>query len=229
MANLTLAQARTRVFRLLDDPNGIPGTPTTSRFNPDGAFTDVDQALGFAISGCLSRYSKVGDKFDLELTGTSDAADGTLDISSSVPLLVKGVDLVVDNSLYRILPKDPIRRGYADLTARSLRVTYVREYVLPTTTTHPLIGVGATAANSWPAFDEWVCCNAALHLQPNDNDASRVTLSTLLARAQADVFERQGVPAGNPWPRTEGWYWYNDLQWQWKPSTSELFFVRRAW
>jgi hypothetical protein len=224
MANLTLTQARSRVFRLLDDPNGITGT---SRYNPDAAFTDVDQALSFAISGCLSRYAKVGDRFDIETTGTSDATDGTLDVSSAVPLIVKGVAVVVGSNLYRLRARDPIRRGVADLNARSLRVTYVREYVLPTTTSHPLIGAGATAANSWPAFDEWVCCVAAQHLQPLDND-QRGALEATIMRAERDVFERPNVPSGHEWPRTECPDAYDAIRWQWRPSTSEIFLVRSS-
>lgn len=226
MANLTLTQARTRVLRLLDDPNGITGT---SRYNPDGSFTDVDQALGFALSGCMSRFAPGSDRFDLEETATSSATTGQADLSSIPKLMIKGVAVQQGDQLFKIPEKPPIRRGLIDYNARSLVVTYVRDYAIPTTTSHPLVGVGATAAPSFPSFDEWVCVCAAQHLTPNDNDL-RERLEMLAGKVEADVAFRPNTPTSGPWPRPEPRRWaFIDVQWQWKPSTSIVYLTRGAW
>jgi hypothetical protein len=222
MSNLTLTQARTRVLRLLDEPNGVTGT---SRNNPDGSFADIDLALGFALNGCLSRFCTSNSRFDLEDTGTTSATTGTIDLSAIPRLIVKGVAVTIGNTLCKIPEKQPIRRGYPDFNARAVTVTYVREYAIPTTASHPLVGVGSAAANSFPAFNEWICLCAAIHLMPTDND-QRDRLDIALARTEADVGSRPSTPQSGPWPRMEAnRFAFIDLQWQWKPSTGFLYLV----
>lgn len=219
MANLTLTQARARVLRLVDDEAG-------RRYNSAGDFVEVDQALSFALSACLSRYK--GGRLDLYFTGTSSATDGTLDVSSVVPLRIRGVAISVPPTLYQIPGKTLMVRGYPDLVARSLSVLYTREYVLSSTASDPLVGVGAVAAASWPMFDNWICLNAALELQPKDNEV-RASLVEREAKAQDACEERPHGQGGAAWPRPEHIPFYADLQWQYDEQAQKLYLRRRAW
>lgn len=225
MANLTLTLARARVLRgLLGDPNGVTGS---SIFNHDGLFTDVDQAFTFSLSACLAKAAKMLERFDSETTGTSTTS-GTLDLSATPILMIKGVTVTEGTTTYRVQGQDPMRRGIPDATARALTIFYVRDYVLPTNAAHPLVGVGATAANSWPLFDEWVCQCASLHLLTTDNER-REALELIEARTRAAVLERPAQPGGHPWPRPESNATASaDIAWTFKPSTSFLHLTRRA-
>jgi hypothetical protein len=145
-------------------------------------------------------------------------------LSSLVALWVKQIAVVVDGTAYRLPPKNPIRRGYADLTARTLRVLYVQEYAIPSDSSHPLVGVTTTAANSWPAFDRWVYMEAAVMLAPKDMEERRITvLKGARDEAAAAALGRVTTPAGYPVPRPE-WNpsYYRDLRWQFTQASATL-------
>ncbi len=215
---MILSGARTAVGELLDDASNVRWSTA-----------QVDAALSFALALCLTYYKKNGaGRFDLEVTGNTSATTGALSIASSVPLgEPSDVMLVVGNVSYRIEPKQANRRGYIDLTARALRITYMQEYALSTTSSDPLVGVAAVAANSWPAFDNWICVEAAYLCGLKDlEDArlSRLREQADLARAAA-VDQRSG-PGGYPIPRQEWRYFNEPLRWSWVPSTSTICLFR---
>lgn len=204
MANLTLAEARTKTGQFLDDAANARWTSA-----------QVDDALTDAISACLTDYSDAGgDRFDLETTGTTSASDGSLSIVSVLPLVIKQVAIVVSPTSWRIKQRDPLRRGDADLTARSLRILYIREYALPSNSAHPLIGVSSTEANSWRAFDKWVCAEAAWQLGAKDlEQGRRAWLAEMKAEARATALKRPSSPSSYPIPRPE-YSPFDDLAWQ---------------
>lgn len=218
MANLTLLQARAKVLQFLDDAS-----------NRRWSDAQIDDALTDALSTCINRYAlSGGDRFDLEVTGTTSASTGSVSLSAVLPARIKQVAVVVGNTTYRLTQKDPLRRGYADLVARDLRVLYVREYALPTDTGHPLVGVGATAANSWPAFDKWLCLEAANQLGLKDLEQKRLMILREAGdRAEQEALARAPTPGGYPIPRREWNPLYGDLYWQMvQPSTVYLTRVR---
>lgn len=219
MANLTLAEARTKTGQFLDDASNTRWTTA-----------QVDDALTDALSQCLTRYAQDGgDRFDLEFSGTSSATDGTCSLSSVSPLWIKQVGVVVSPTTYRIPPKDAMRRGYADLNARSVLVLYVREYALSSTASDPLVGVGAVAANSWRAFDRWVCVEAAYQLGMKDLEMGRLQVLRAFAdQCAKEALARPSTPSSYGIPRPEWSPLYEDLHWQFvNPST--LYFIRQRW
>ncbi len=221
MANLTIDEAITKVRQFLDD---------TSTTVPRWTDAQIKDALADCLNSCLSRYaSSGGDRFDLETTATTSATTGAISIASVVPLIVKQVAVTVGDTIYRIPPKDKMRRGYADLSARSLTILYVREYALSSTTSHPLVGVGSTEANSWRGFDKWVCLETASQLASKDMELPRLELlQTKVDKAAAEALARTSTPAGYPTPRPEWSPLYQDVSWQMvQPATLYLTRIQR--
>lgn len=217
MAALTIDEAITKVRQRLDD---------TSTTNPRWTDAQVKDALTDAISRCVTKYSdEGGDRFDLESTAFSTSAStGQVDISSIAAAWVKAVGVVVGNTTYMLPRQSGLRRGYPDLSARSLRILYVREYEISGTSSHPLIGVGATAANTWRAFDRWVCLEAAVMLTPKDMEMNRIgVLRTERDEAEKSALARPSTPGGYPVPRKE-WNPLDPwrLRWQFLPSSSTI-------
>jgi hypothetical protein len=219
MANRLLSECRTRVAGWLDTTISTSGTRWTT--------AELDVALGGALSRGINEISKHTDMFDLETTGTTSASDGSLSLASVVPLRVKSVGLVVGNYVYEVQAKSGHRRGIEDETARSVIVTYVREYTLPTDPTKALVSVSGVAANSWLAFDDWICALAALDLARKDSEGKRIQAMTALeAQMKRDALSHCSSPAGGDWPRPQSNPMVGNLRWQWKPSTTTLYLVQ---
>lgn len=222
MANLTLTQARTLVLEHCDDETG-------ERYNQAGDYAKLDIALASALSRCLADYvGASGDNFTEEASVTTSAADGTVSLSSQTPIDVRGVLISLGSSFAKVRALRRLDREIPDQVARSLVVSFVREYPLPTTAGHPLVGNGATAANSWPAFDHWVCARAALQLGIKDNEL-RAALAALEADCRESVKARVRLPRSADWPapRGGGGGIYDSLRWTFlKPSTLQLVRVR---
>lgn len=217
---LTLAQARAETRGLLDN------TESTRWTN-----AQVDSALASALSTCSDHYVLTGgDHFDIETTGTTSAADGSIALSSLRPSYIRDVGITSGNVTTRVPKKDAMRRGYADLVARSVRILYVPVYLLPVDATHPLVGAGATPAASWLGFDKWVVAEAALEVAIKDGEQARIDrLERFAQRKRSDALAHTSNPRGSEWPRPERSAVIEDLQWTWVPSTSTLYLVRRAW
>lgn len=214
MAALTLAEARTIVGYHLDDDGTRWGN------------TEVDFALRSALSRCLNDYvAEGGDRFDTEASATTSASDGTVDLSAQVPLAIRGVSLLTIGSFY--VPLKSTRREdrlVDDKAARTLKVRLVKELSLPTTTSHPLVGSGATAANTWDAFDNWVIARAALQLAVKDAEL-RQEMQALEADLRGSVLGKPRTPRHRPFTGPEAEL-AADLRWTWIPSTQTLHLTR---
>lgn len=208
---MTLAEARTNAAQLLDDPN-----------NRRWSTTQIDFALQSSLSRCLQDYQETGgERFDVEHTGTTSAVDGTLSLSSIKPLVIKSFVLEVDDTFIpvrAVLKRDKYR---ADTTARDIRLIYVRDYELPSTTTHALVGNGATSANTWAAFDHWVVARAALQLAVKDDKLSQA-LAVLSDDLRSSCVARPNNPVAMAWPRSVNHDAYAGLRWTWAPSSQTL-------
>jgi len=207
MAAMTLAEARTRVLQYLDDPN-----------NRRWSTAEVDAALKFALSYCLTTYATAGGRrFVVEHSVTTSASTGQVSLTSQLPMNVLGVVVVEANITTRIKPIRRRDRDVKDLVARSLIVEVMTEYDLSATSGHPLVGVGATAANTWPAFDEWVCVAAAKNCGVKDND-KRPGLIMLEQEQARAVLGRVDPPRAVEWPKETGPW----LRWSYQSPTSVL-------
>lgn len=208
---MTLAEARTNAAQLLDDPN-----------NRRWSTTQIDFALQSSLSRCLQDYQEAGgERFDTEHTGTTSAVDGTLSLATQKPLAIKSFVLEVDDTFIpvrAVLKRDRYR---ADNEARTIRLIYVRDYELPSTTTHALVGNGATAANTWAAFDHWVVARAALQLAVKDDKLSQA-LAVLDDDLKKSCLARPNNPVAMAWPRSVAHGAYGYLRWTWLPSTQTL-------
>lgn len=218
MAALTLTEGRDQVLDFLDDQTG-------ARFNADGLFTKVDKALSSALSRCVADYvGAAGDNFNEEAAATTSASTGSADLSSLGAIDIRHVLQNLSPSFGKIRPIRRQDREYIDLTQRTLVVSYVREYVLPTNAGFPLVGNVAVAANTWPAFDNWVCARAALQAGIK-NDELRQALVALEADCRESALARIKVPRSSEWPGP-GNPWTADLGWTYLKTTSTLQLVR---
>jgi hypothetical protein len=229
MAGLTLAQARARLLDLLDDPNGV-------RFNTDTLYTKIDVSLQAALSMCLSEYVTAGgDAFNVEVTATTSAA-GLATLTG--PLLRICTVQVSSGSgtYYTVAPLVREDRRILEQSVRSLVIEVVKDYQVPTTSSHPLVGSGVTAAASWQAFDQWVCAEAALLTAVMDNDR-RQGLERMRDVFKASVMGRLNTPFSRPLPDAEvalAWpSWWDRLGYIFTPDptspTIQLAAKDSAW
>lgn len=225
MAALTLTQARTQVLDDLDDPNG-------RRFNIAGDFARVDRALQAALSGCLSDADAAGcDHFDEEVeVTTSTAGLATLTV---LALAVRGVQVSTGGSFYPVQKAIRRDRQTLDQAARTLKIEFVRDFVLPADPAHPLVGVADVAGPTWRAFDDWVCAEAALRLGIMDNDR-RPGLEKLAAQRRASALGRtnnndgRGMPddlCDNEWAASLGYIFTPSST----SPTVQMVNLRGAW
>lgn len=191
MAAMTLAEARTQVADHLDDPNNRRWTTT-----------QLDAALRQSLSSCVSAYVTAGGTGLDEETTFTCSSTGAADLTTVAPVLkIQSVQVQQGTSpnvtFWRIQPLKKIDRAMLVQNAYVLKTAFVRDFVLPATTSHPLIGNGATAAASWPALEGWICADAALRCGIKDND-QRPGLQMLEQRARADVLDRLNQPKAYP-------------------------------
>ena len=217
MSVLTLAEARSAVSSHLDDPNA-------QRW-PDAS---VDRGLTFALTACVSDYvSAGGDALDAEQSIAT--ASGVADLTTSAPLMIRAVQVQDSGgSFWTLRPAMTQDRVEIDSeAARTLRVVTVRDFTLPTTTTHPLVGNGATSAPSWMALDQWIVAEAALYCGIKDND-KRPGLEMLAAKMRANVLGRIISPRSRPLrlPRMARWDLSQALCYTWNQGTKALTLVQ---
>lgn len=191
MAAQTLAEARTMVAQHLDDQN-----------NRRWSTTQIDAALAQALSSCVDAYVTAGGTALDEETTFTCSSSGNADLTSVAPVLkLQSVQVQQGTSpnvtFWKVNPLKKIDRAELVQSAYVLKTVFVREFVLPTTTSHPLVGSGATAAAGWPALERWICCDAALQLGIKDND-QRPGLQALEQRARASVLDRLNQPKAYP-------------------------------
>lgn len=225
MAGLTLAQARTRVANLLDDPNKVRWSDAV-----------IDISLQAALSQCLSDVVMAGcDVFDQEVSVTTDST-GLASLTGPL-LAVRTVQVATaPNNFYTVAPIVRRERQLLEAAVRNLVVEVVPDFQISTTSTHPLVGAGATAAATWPAFDQWVCAEAALLNGVFDND-SRKGLERMRDGLRKSAMDRINTPFSRPLPDADyssSWIsWWNRLGYVYSthPTAPTLQLVMRdsAW
>ncbi len=212
---LTLAEARDVVEDFLDDASNVRWSTS-----------QVDVALKYALSMCLNDYiSAGGDRFD-EVLSTTSTTSGTVDLSSYDPVKIQGMTMTVGTRQFPITEIAYEERGLEDSVARSVVLRFVRSYVLPTTTSHALVGNGATAAKSWFAFDHWICIKAALYCSIKDADP-RPELAALEKEARENVVFTTSIPKSLAFPQRPHWYstW---IGFSWKADSQKIVLSRRG-
>lgn len=190
MAGLTVAEARVLVSQYLDDQN--------QRRWPE---PEINTALQYSLAACLSKYIEEGGSlFDVEASLSTNSA-GQCDLSSLGNILRIGpVQYAAGSAPYSYFPVLPakVRDREIDVPGvYSLRITYVKEFVLSNNGNYPLIGDGAVSAPSTHAFDAWVCAEAALLLGVKDNDM-RPGLERLAAKLEGDAIRKLNNPRTMP-------------------------------
>jgi hypothetical protein len=148
-----------------------------------------------------------------------------VDLSSVLPLTIRGVALLYGSRYWPIQIVPAEMRGVNDSEARTVQVRYVRKYAIPSDTSHPLVGVGATAAPSWDAFDHWVCARAALHCAVKDAEL-RPELVTMEEQARDNVLAAPASDSARPFPGQRGMIsdW---LGYFWNPGAVAINLVKK--
>lgn len=212
---MDLAAARTLVLEHLDDAD-------QDRWSD----AQVDKALAYALSACQDEYlTSGGERLDLSASVTSNTS-GEADLATLNPVDIKNVNMVIGG---RYWPIEPVRisdKNVIDGEAKTLEIKYVPKLVLPTTTTHPLVGSGATQYNSWDQFENWICLKAALFCSIKDAE-DRPEIKFLMEEARAGCLSHPRIPKALPFPTPFSYYsqWY---AWYWDQQNKKLI-VSRQW
>lgn len=226
----TIDDARAQVLDHLDDVAG-------SRYARVAGVTDytkVDRALRSALERCLDDYvAKGGDRFDEEVTVTTDATTGKVSLVQYDPIHIRAVLIAPDTTgaLFPVDTGNASERGLPDLTARTLQVRLVRSQKIKLKPDGSDFLVGAVNGNalSWSAFDEWVCARAALQMGIKDNEMRDALVATI-GDLQTSVLGQRRIPSGQEWPSQPIRLIYTriamSLRWGWdaRTRTMMMFF-----
>lgn len=190
MAGLTVGEARTLVSQYLDDQN--------QRRWPEA---EINTALQYSLAACLSKYIEEGGSlFDVEATLSTNNS-GLCDLTTLGNILrigpVQYATGSAPHSYWPVLPAKVRDREVDVPGVYSLRITYVKEFLLSSNGNYPLIGDGAVAAPSTHNFDAWVCAESALLLGVKDND-QRPGLERLAAKLEQDALHKLNNPRTMP-------------------------------
>lgn len=160
MAGITLAQARTKVARYLNDAS-----------NERWSTSEIDDALADALSTCIRQYAAAGgDRFNEEVDETPDS-NQLVDLSSYDPIEIAQVWIKRSGFSWPISYVKHQEAGRAPTGTYDVRIFLIRTPVFPDTTTYPLVQSAAnTAMKSWREFDQWVCVKAAIDLSTKDGE-----------------------------------------------------------
>lgn len=219
MATMTLAEARVVVANHLDDD----GTRWTSTGGTGGG-NEIDDALKSALSRCLSDYVAAGGERLSETVSTTSDSSGQIDLSTYDPLRVSGVSIQSGSRFYPVSYIDPENVDILETVTRTAKVRLTRNLALPTTSTQPIVGIGATEAGSWDAFDHWICARAARQLAVKDDEAYQA-----LSRLEEDlgrscILSSRVAPAARfPMP---GRFYSKLVRWTWLPRSKTLQFCK---
>jgi hypothetical protein len=190
VAGLTVGESRALVSQFLDDKD--------QRRWPSA---EINTALQYSLAACLSKYIEEGGSlFDVETTLSTNSA-GLCDLSSLGNILRIGpVQYATGSAPFSYWPVLPakVRDREIDVPGvYSLRITYVKEFILSSNSSYPLIGDGAVAAPSTHGFDAWVCAESALLLGIKDND-QRPGLERIAAKLEEDALHKLNNPRTMP-------------------------------
>jgi hypothetical protein len=190
MAGLTVGEARVLVSQYLDDQN--------QRRWPE---SEINTALQYSLAACLSKYIEEGGSlFDVEATLSTNSS-GLCDLTTLGNILrigpVQYATGSAPRSYWPVLPAKVRDREVDVPGVYSLRITYVKEFILSNNGNYPLIGDGAAAAPSTHNFDAWVCAESALLLGVKDND-QRPGLERLAAKLEEDALHKLNNPRTMP-------------------------------
>lgn len=211
MASMTLANARLLVQEHLDEDSTLS--------DPRWTTTQIDTALASALSTCLADYiSAGGDRFTETISVSTTS--GSVDLSSYNPSRIDGVAYISGQTRFPLRAAKRLGLFQDDTSDRSLEIALTRHLDLPTTTSHPLIGIGATEVNSVPMFANWVCLRAARQLKIKDDERS-AAVEALEATVQDAVIKHARVPQSFTFPCTRR-NALNDLAWVYDHRTQTL-------
>lgn len=208
MASMTLAEARTNVLELLDDNN----TRWSSAV--------IDTALSFALNACQNDYVRAGGLRLSEVVSISTSA-GSASLATYNPISVASVAYINGSLAVPLRQARATDYGHDDADSRTLRVELTRTLALPTTTTHPLIGIGSTEVNSVPILAEWVCARAARKLKVKDDEASQA-LENLIADAAKAAVGAPDTQGFREFSSAQACNVRNFLRWYYEPRSQYL-------
>lgn len=209
---LTKARERARTHHL--DDEGAAGT----RWTDD----ETDDALDAAMSACLEEYvTEGGRRFSLD-TGDVTLPTGTYDMSGLNPVEVHAVSYKRNDVYYPLSRQESSEVRREASTSLTVRVWYTPRFVFPASAGSPLLG---SSVPEWKAFEEWVCCRAALIMATKDDErlASLERVEAQLREVVLGSLTATRSRAPSP-PRT-GWSrWY---VWDFNPTSQTIGFSDR--
>lgn len=218
MANMTLAEARTLVGKLTQDPDGARHTQT------DGG--DVDQALRAQIRLAMRWFAQKGGVLFGKILDVTTDASGEYDLSSDDVCWVHAVQTRdnADNTVFSAIKHVQIHTVRQTLAkAQNIRIhaTVMPDTTWSTPATDPLIsGANATTAHqhSDEAFERYVCYRAAIELVSPEQRQNLGTLIKQRERYERDLLRQLDLAGSSGFDEPGagrvrlGWFYRGDTQ-----------------
>lgn len=207
----TLADAQARVSTdLLDDS-------ASTYWDSDA----ISRALKSALSLCLEEYFSNGGKRLRRRLSTS-TVDGAVDMAALGVSSVSDVAQLSGAVEHRMPALMTSTRPFLASTVEVV-IYYQPSLVLPTVTTHPLLGDGATEEpGAWDAFSEWVCIRAAMSLRASRSQSVPGALLALESSARENVLDAENGPRFFTSSPRSNRRLASQYFWTWDPSTRSV-------
>lgn len=158
---MLLSEARTKVLALIDDDN--------TRFNGDGLFTEVDDALLTAQKEVWQSAVASGCSLFEQETTVPTNASGVADLTTIKPLRIVNVAQILSGVRWLL---EPSRLDQAPANAAiviTLAITYVPRLSFPSAPGNPFVWGHANITDT-SLFDKLMCAIAASELKIKDNE-----------------------------------------------------------
>lgn len=187
--------------------------------------TNIKDSLAFALNKVQEDYLKSGGRKLDEIVEVTSNSNGLVDISSHDPLSIKGVSAIQGNRRWPLKSVEYEQMRHPFLQEQLVEVRLCPKLTLSATNTHPLVGNGATAKNTWESLEQLICVTAAQFCSVIDDEV-RPSLQNLEMMLKDTVFKEVRVPGTFEFPRPDRWL-SSMVAYIWIPESKKIQLCRR--
>ncbi len=187
--------------------------------------TQVKSSLGYALNKVQEDYVKSGGRRLDEIVSVTTDSSGRYDISASNPISIKGISILQGMRRWPLTPSQYEEMRYPHQQVSEIEIRFVPKLELSATNSHPLVGSGATAKNTWESFEQLICVTAAMYCAIKD-DELRQTLQELEMKLRETVMKEERIPSSYRPPAKAMWL-SALVGYVWIPESKEIQLIRR--
>lgn len=189
---MDLTTARTRVLALADDDDG-------SRFNVDGTFAVVDDALKTAQIEAWTEAVGTGSSSLVQEVSITTSSAGVADLTTIKPLRIDNVALSQSNIRLNVPPARFDQAPTSALISRTLLIALVTRAAFPSAPSGVFVWGHANLADASPVLDKLMIAIAASELKIKDNEPNP-GLEKRKAELRASVESALSIPTWSVLP-----------------------------